>query len=102
MPAILKNFFDVNFSAGFAFNFIAGKSMPEKLLTGKTAKLYFHSDAPAFVYKIPFFVGINIRKYISKSILGFCGIKVIGGMSIGWLRGKTPEQRTKILEQLSS
>jgi len=32
MPAILKNFFDVNFSSGFAFEFMPGKSMPKQLL----------------------------------------------------------------------
>lgn len=101
MPAILKNFFDVNFSAGFAFNFIAGKSMPEKLLTDKTAKIYCHCDAPAFIYKIPFFVGLNLRKYISKAILAFCGIKTTGWMTIGGLRGKTQEQKKAILEKLS-
>lgn len=102
VPAILKNFFDINLSAGFAFNFVAWKSMPEKLLTNKTAKIYYHSDAPAFLYKTSLMTGVNIKKYLSKAILGFCGIKTIGGMSIGWLRGKTDAQRKAILEQLSA
>lgn len=33
IPAILKNFFDVNFSSGFAFEFVSGQSFPNKLLT---------------------------------------------------------------------
>lgn len=102
MPAILKNFFDVNFSAGFAFNFVPGKSMPEKLLTDKTAKLYFHSDAPSFIYKIPLLAGIHIKNHISKAILNFCGISVNGGMFIGGLKGKSDAQRKAILEKLSS
>ena len=102
MPAILKNFFDVNFSAGFAFNFVKGKSMPEKLLTDKTAKLFYHSDAPAFIYKLPFMAGIHIKKHIGKAILGFCGIKVTGGMIIWGLRGKSPEQKKAILDTLSA
>ncbi len=101
IPAILKNFFDVNFSAGFAFNFVEWKSLPEKLLTDKTAKIYYHSDAPSFLYKIPFFTGINIKKYLSKAILGFCWVKVVWGMCIWWLHGKTDEQRRSILQQVS-
>ncbi len=50
MPAILKNFFDCNFMAGFAFNFVSGKMMPEKLLSDKTAKIYCHCDAPTLLY----------------------------------------------------
>jgi len=102
MPAILKNFFDVNLSAGFAFNFIKWKSIPEKLLIWKTAKIYYHSDAPAFLYKIPLFTWVNIKKYITKSILNFCGIKVNWGMSIGGLRWKSEQQRTSILNKISN
>lgn len=101
MPAILKNFIDVNFSSWFAFEFVKWKSMPKKLLTDKTAKIYYHSDAPAFLYKMPLMTGVNIKKYLIKAILNFCGIKVTGGMCIGWLRGKTEQQRKAILETLS-
>lgn len=102
MPAILKNFFDVNLSAGFAFNFIEWKAMPEKLLTNKTAKIFYHSDAPAFLYKMPLMTWVNIKKYISKAILNFCWIKVTGGMSIGGLRWKSDKQKKTILEQLAN
>ena len=73
-PAILKNFFDSNFTSGFAFTFKDWWKQ-EKLLTDKTAKIYCHCDAPWFVYKIPFIVWINIKWYISKAILWFCWIK---------------------------
>jgi len=32
MPAILKNFIDTNFSAGFAYKFQKGSVIPKKLL----------------------------------------------------------------------
>jgi len=69
MPAILKNFFDVNLSAGFAFNFVSGSNTPEKLLTNKTAKVYVHCDAPAFLYKWSVISGISIKHYLKRLIL---------------------------------
>jgi putative NADPH-quinone reductase len=101
MPAILKNFFDVNFSAGFAFEFVSGKAMPKKLLAGKTAELIYHSDAPAFLYKCPLLSGINIRKHIANSILGFCGVKTTKVLAIGGLRNKSEAEKKKILEKVS-
>lgn len=101
MPAILKNFFDVNFSAGFAFEFVSGKALPKKLLSGKTAELIYHSDAPAFLYKLPFISGIHIRKHIANSILGFCGVKTTKVLAIGGLRNKSEAEKKKILEKVS-
>ena len=100
MPAILKNFFDVNFSSGFAFEFEKGKVMPKKLLAGKTAELIYHSDAPAILYKLPLLSGINIRKHIANSILGFCGIKTIKNLAIWGLRNKSEAEKKKILEKV--
>lgn len=69
MPAILKNFFDINFSSGFAFRFVPGKAFPDKLLLGKSAKVFYHCDAPSLLYRIPLLAGINIRSHISRAIL---------------------------------
>lgn len=101
MPAILKNFFDVNFSANFAFKFVKGSKMPEKLLTNKTAKIFTHCDAPWFIYKWSFVLGINFRKYVCWAILSFCGIKTTGFLMVDNLRNKTDEQRKKILEKIA-
>ncbi|MCH2188317.1 NAD(P)H-dependent oxidoreductase [Candidatus Gracilibacteria bacterium] len=74
MPAIMKNFFDVNFSSGFAFKFHSGGKV-DKLLTGKTAKVFATCDAPGFIYKLfPF--AMRLKGYLSMYILGFCGIKI--------------------------
>jgi hypothetical protein len=43
--------------------------MPEKLLTDKTAKVFATCDAPGFVYKIPFILGINLKKFLKSSTL---------------------------------
>ncbi len=100
MPAILKNFFDLNFSAWYAFKFVKWKLQPEGLLAPRTARVFCHGDAPAIVYKIPV-LGIHIKRYISAAILWACGVKVKQYMAIGGLRKKTDKQRKDILAQLS-
>jgi NAD(P)H dehydrogenase (quinone) len=44
VPGILKNFFDTNLESGFAFKY--GKNGLEKLLVGKTVKVFCTCDAP--------------------------------------------------------
>ena len=72
MPAILKNFFDQNFTSGFAFRYHNGK--PRGLLKGKTARIFVTCDAPKWMYGIfffPFFITISLFT------LRFCGVKVV-------------------------
>ena len=45
MPAILKNFFDSIFTSGFAYRYIPGKTFPQQLLKGKTARVFATCDA---------------------------------------------------------
>lgn len=101
MPWILKNFFDVNFSAGFAFKFVKGKLSPEGLLKWKTARVFCHGDAPWIVYKIPV-LGIHIKRYIGSAILWACGVKMVQYTGIGFLRKKTDAQKKAFLEKLSA
>ncbi len=99
IPAILKNFFDSNLSAGFAFNFLKWGKV-EKLLTDKTTKIYCTCDAPGFVYKIPFLVWINLKKYLDRAVLWFCGIQTTHFQLVWSLSKKTSEQRTEILQNI--
>lgn len=78
-PAIMKNFIDCNFGAGFAFRYVNGK--PEGLLKGKTARVIATSGAPSFFYKIL----LHIQLLWNMNRIGFCGIEqksftVFGGM----------------------
>jgi len=71
-PAIMKNFFDVNFSAGFAFKYNPN-GKPVGLLTGKSGRSFMTSDGPAWLYLLlllPFRTIWNLS-------LKFCGIKVL-------------------------
>ncbi len=98
MPAVLKTFFDSNFSSWFAFKYVSWKSMPEKLLTGKTAKIFCTCDAPWFVYKIPFILWISLKKYFASAILWFCWVKLTEFNLYDKFSSKTLEEKKQILE----
>ncbi len=71
MPAVMKNWIDWTLDAGFAFNFKSDGKV-EKLLKGKTARVFATADGPKAMY-------IVIRPLLSmmfgQGVLGFCGIK---------------------------
>ncbi len=69
-PAIMKNFIDCNFGAGFAFKYDSnGKSTG--LLTGKSARIIATSGAPSFFYKLL----LHIQILWNMNRIGYCGIK---------------------------
>jgi len=86
MPAILKNFFDWNLSAGFAYTYENG--MPKGLLKGKDVKVYTTTGAPKFLY---FFNGANrrLKKMFKNQIIEFCAMNlkefnIFGGIDSGF------------------
>lgn len=72
MPAVMKNYIDIIFQAGFAYKFSKeGKVIP--FFTDKTAKIFATSGGPAWIYLTPASPFKNLWK---KFILNFVGIKV--------------------------
>ena len=93
MPALMKGFFDRVFLPGFAFKYGEGASLPEKLLTGRTAHLMVTMDTPAWYYRWVFHrPGHNQMK---RTILEFCGIKVTKITEFAPIRDSSQEQRKK-------
>ena len=91
-PAILKNFFDQNFTAGFAFRFKPapfGLSAPVGLLTGRTAKLYVTCDAPGFFYAL---LGWPFFRWWKNLCLGFVGIRTARTRLFAFKRKAGPEK----------
>ena len=95
-PAILKNFFDWNLSAGFAFTY--QDSGPVGLLTDKKAKVFVTTGAPKEYYDE---TGANerLRLMMKEQIIEFCGMEIesfniYGGVDTG---GKEVEE---ILESI--
>ena len=93
MPALMKGFFDRVFLPGFAFKYGKGSSLPDKLLTGRTAHLMVTMDTPVWDYRWEFHrPGHNQMK---RTILEFCGIKVLKILEFAPIKGSNQQQREK-------
>jgi putative NADPH-quinone reductase len=93
-PAIVKNWVDVIFEAGFAFKYRQDGGW-DKLLKGKTAKVFATSGAPSFVFLLPLF---PFRSFWKNATLGFCGVKVTDIKVCGGMNSGTTEEQSKKLE----
>lgn len=96
-PAIMKNFFDHNLGAGFAFEYSGGK--PKGLLVGRTARIFVTADGPELLYTLtkPFFAFP-----FKKAILGFCGIKVQSlDIFAGRVKWRGTETEGRVLEKVA-
>jgi NAD(P)H dehydrogenase (quinone) len=93
MPAKLKGLIDRTFLPGFAFKYLAKKSLPEKLLQGRTANIILTMDTPPFYYRL--FQGNPVYKQLKRTILEFCGFKNIAATYIGPVISSTQLQRDK-------
>jgi len=95
-PAILKNFFDMTFSAGFAYKYKKGSSLPEKLLKGKSARFFCTSDGPAWIYHLH----ILPLKRAWKWRLSFCGVKIKSFTIFGLKKKSTKSIQEKWLQKV--
>ncbi|GGB96191.1 NAD(P)H dehydrogenase (quinone) [Marinobacterium zhoushanense] len=73
MPAKLKGVFDRVLLPGYAFKYHEGKSIPEKLLTGRTSELIITLDTPTIWYR--WIQGNPIYHQLKRTIFDFIGIK---------------------------
>jgi putative NADPH-quinone reductase len=93
MPALMKGFFDRVFLPGFAFKYRENSQFWDKLLSGRTAHLMVTMDTPPWYYRwIYHRPGHNEMK---RTILGFCGIKVVKISEFSQVKGSSQQQREK-------
>lgn len=71
-PAILKNWFDVNFASGFAYKYKSGSLLPHQLLKGKTARFFVTTGAPTWLRYTPVWWGVWINMIVGRLL--FVGI----------------------------
>ncbi len=95
VPSVMKNFFDINFSSGFAFKYSQNGRLIG-LLKGKTARIFMTCDGPAFYY---FLIGSPFKK-IFKKTLSFCGIKIKSFTLFDVMRKKTDQDRERMLARV--
>ena len=97
-PAIMKGFIDRVFLPNIAFKF-TGKTFPEKLFKGKTARIIVTSDTPKWynqwVMKNP---AINQLK---KGTLEFCGISPVKVSYISPIKSSTKKFRQDWLNKIN-
>jgi putative NADPH-quinone reductase len=91
MPALMKGFLDRVFTPGFAFEYRDDSPLWDKLLAGRTAHLMVTMDTPSWFYRWVFHrPGHNQMK---RTILGFCGIKVVKISEFSPVKGSSRQQR---------
>lgn len=94
-PAIMKNFWDKNFTARFAYRYIEGK--PVGLLKGKTARVFFTCDGPWY-YQWLLLQPVRNIWWLTK--LRFCGIKMKSFVVFSSMRTRDEKDRLKFLEKV--
>jgi NAD(P)H dehydrogenase (quinone) len=104
LPALLRLFFEMVFSPGFAFKYNdrMGKKIVgwDKLLKGKSARIISTMDAPPWYYK--WIIGDPGGKIMRKGILGFSGVKPVKTTYFGSLKLSTAGQRDKWIKTVHS
>jgi putative NADPH-quinone reductase len=97
MPALLKGFLEQVLRPDFAFSEPEGK-MPEKLLTGRSARLVVTMGMPAFFYRT--FYRAHSVKNFRRNILLFSGIKPVRTSLVGMVEG-SDRHRQKWLDRMA-
>lgn len=90
MPALLKGFLEQVLRPDFAFSEPEGR-MPEKLLTGRSARLVVTMGMPAFVYRA--FYRAHSVKNFRRNILLFSGIRPVRTSLVGMVEGSDRHRR---------
>jgi putative NADPH-quinone reductase len=99
MPALLKGFLEQVARPGFALGEPGAKGdLPQKLLTGRSARLVVTMGMPALVYR--YFFRAHSLKALERNILGFVGIAPVHETLIGSIEGMSQAERDKWLERL--
>lgn len=98
-PAILQNWFDVNFTQDFAFKYISGKTIPKKLLLGKSVRVVVTAWWPQRLYYSIWAIIMTLSRRFGK--INYVGMKL---SSWTWLpdmnKYKTKESRVRMREKI--
>jgi putative NADPH-quinone reductase len=89
LPALLKGFFEQIGRPGFAFRYRA-KGFPEKLMTGRSARVVVTMGMPSLLYRF-FYFSHSLRSFV-RNLLKFVGIGPIRTTLIGGVGNLAPEQ----------
>lgn len=94
-PAILKNFWDKNMTARYAYRYVDGK--PVGLLTGKTARIFMTSDGSRVLQ----WLLLNPIKHVWwLARLRFCGISLVSYTVFDRMLFRSEENKLELLEKV--
>jgi putative NADPH-quinone reductase len=97
-PALLKAFFDRFFTSGFAFRYSKNSRMPQKLLSGRSARVIVTMDTPLWYYHLGYRSPGHTS--IKRSVLGLCGITPVKFTVFTPVRNSSPEKRNNWLKKV--
>lgn len=92
MPAALKAFIDRVFLSGFAFRYRERSPLPERLLTGRTARMVMTMDSPRSWNRLVYRGAAEAS--LTRATFGYCGIRTIGITRLTPVRFSSPATRT--------
>ena len=99
LPAKLKGLIDRAFLPGFAFQYENGKSIPKKLLQGRTARIVMTMDTPPWYYFM--IQGAPAIRQLKAATLKFVGFNSVKSKMIGPVISSTEESRSRWLNDVS-
>ncbi|MCF6360896.1 MAG: NAD(P)H-dependent oxidoreductase [Cyclobacteriaceae bacterium] len=97
-PALMKGFIDRIFLPKITFEYIEGKTLPNKLLKGKTARIIVTADTPKW-YDYLFMKRPAINQF-KKGTLEYCGISPVRVTYIAPIKDSTQDFREKWLNKV--
>lgn len=98
-PAILQNWFDVNYTTWFAFKYISGKTLPKKLLTGKSVRVVVTAGWPQWLYYTIWAIIMTLSRRFWK--IDYVGMKLRSWTRLPDMnKYKTPESRIWMREKI--
>lgn len=95
MPAMLKAYFEQLLRPGFAFAAAKGKGFPQKLLKGRSARIFVTMGMPSLFYKLVY--RAHSLKSLERNILGAVGFKPVRATVIGNIEGVSSKERKVFL-----
>lgn len=97
-PALVKGFLDRVLLPGFAFRFVEGKALQEKLLAGRSARFVTSMDSPRFWHVLVNRSALQVQ--FERSTLGFCGFAPVRSDTIYSARTLSKEARERAMEKM--
>lgn len=98
LPAKLKGLIDRTLLPGFAFQYEKGKSIPKKLLLGRSAQIIMTMDTPPWYYFL--LQGAPAIKQLKTATLEFVGFSTLKSKMIGPIITSTSESRSKWINNI--